>query len=121
MPKSIHPTVLAWGKGPAGGAGRRSSQAPAGQGLETLPLSASHMPDRSGLPSAVLGAGAPRFGCPLGILGTPAVGYFSHCAPRGAAIAIIATITLFIILTPDLFCFPASGPRLAGPAHKNLG
>src|SRR5206468_5637295 len=37
-------------------------------------------PERSGLPSAVLGAGALRFGRPSGNLGTAGVGYDGHCA-----------------------------------------
>src|SRR5258706_8998725 len=51
-------------------------------------FSASHIPEKSGLPSAVRGVGAPRFGNPLGVVGTPAVGYVSHCAGSGALIAI---------------------------------
>src|ERR1044071_3733301 len=42
----------------------------------------SHMPEKSGLPSAVRGAAAARFGLPSANRGTPAVGYFSHCADR---------------------------------------
>src|SRR5213078_367143 len=38
------------------------------------------IPDKSGLPSAVRGAGAARFGLPFGVRGMPGVGYFSHCA-----------------------------------------
>src|SRR5689334_12349438 len=33
-----------------------------------------HTPDRSGLPSAVLGVGPERFGLPSAVLGTPGVG-----------------------------------------------
>src|SRR4029450_336706 len=40
----------------------------------------SHIPVRSGLPSAVFGAGALRSGCPFGSLGTPAVGERGHWA-----------------------------------------
>src|SRR4051812_29659586 len=46
------------------------------------------MPDRSGLPSAVRGAGAARSTAPAVVLGTPAVGYFTHCADSGTAVAI---------------------------------
>jgi hypothetical protein len=68
------------------------------------------MPDKSGLPSAVLGAGALRFGWPLGVLGIPGVGYFNHWAPKGTAsgahtaIATMKTTTTmrFIILSPEL-------------------
>src|SRR6516165_7953463 len=54
-----------------------SAQPPGGQGRL---CSMSHIPERSGLPSAVRGAGALRSGRPSDVLGTPAVGYFSHCA-----------------------------------------
>jgi hypothetical protein len=50
-------------------------------------FSISHTPEKFGLPSAVLGVGAPRFGKPLGVLGTPAVGYFSHWLESRAGIA----------------------------------
>jgi hypothetical protein len=55
-----------------------------GQGLV---LSASQIPEKSGLPSAVLGVGAPKFGTPLGVFGTPAVGYCSHWADSITGIA----------------------------------
>src|SRR5260221_10281658 len=42
------------------------------------------MPEKSGLPSAVRGVGADRLGFPFAVLGTPAVGYFSHWATTGA-------------------------------------
>src|SRR6266850_41375 len=38
------------------------------------------MPDRSGLPSAVRGAGATRLGVPSARRGVPGVGYLSHWA-----------------------------------------
>src|SRR5688572_21405380 len=38
------------------------------------------IPDRSGLPSAVRGAGAERFGLPSGPFGTFGVGCNGHCA-----------------------------------------
>ena len=41
---------------------------------------ASHTPERSGVPSAVFGAGAERLGWPSGRRGTPGVGYRNHCA-----------------------------------------
>src|SRR5438093_13202872 len=43
-------------------------------------VSQPHMPLRSGLPSAVRGAGADRFGLPSAARGTPGVGYSSHWA-----------------------------------------
>src|SRR5262249_37078878 len=39
-----------------------------------------HMPERSGLPLAVRGAGEDRFGLPSEVFGTLGVGYPSHCA-----------------------------------------
>src|ERR1039457_6480557 len=44
------------------------------------------IPERSGLPSSVLGAGAARLGFPSGNRGIPEVGEFSHCAERGEEI-----------------------------------
>src|SRR5262245_30368917 len=40
----------------------------------------SQMPEKSGRPSAILGAGAERFGLPSGNRGMPAVGCLTHCA-----------------------------------------
>src|SRR6185295_18867773 len=45
----------------------------------------SQSPVKSGLPSAVRGAGASRFGLPSGVRGTPRVGYDGHCADSGDA------------------------------------
>src|ERR1700680_4894080 len=42
------------------------------------------MPDRSGLPSAVRGAGADRFALPAGVRGMPEVLIVSHCAAKEA-------------------------------------
>src|SRR3989475_10748031 len=38
------------------------------------------IPERSGLPSGVLGTGAERFGFPSRVRGIPGVGWRSHCA-----------------------------------------
>src|SRR5262245_45564574 len=48
-----------------------SAQPSGGHGLFD---SGSQIPEKSGLPSAVRGVGAARFGDPLGNFGTPAVG-----------------------------------------------
>src|SRR5436190_13135843 len=61
-----------------------SRQPPGGQGRLS---SGAHIPEKSGLPSVVLGAGASRFGVPLLLWGAPAVGYFSHCASTGVEVA----------------------------------
>src|SRR5947199_1180783 len=58
-----------------------SPQPPGGHGRL---CSISEMPERSGLPSAVGGAGALRSGLPSAVRGTPAVGYFSHWAETEA-------------------------------------
>src|SRR5947207_1177691 len=76
-----------------------SPQPPGGHGRL---CSISQMPDRSGFPSAVRGAGALRSGLPSAARGTPAVGYFSHwaerVADRDAAHAIARMpVTLFIV------------------------
>src|SRR5260221_85543 len=71
------------------GAGARSVPPPAGP---SCPSPRSHIPDRSGLPSVVRGAGAVKSDLPSGVLGTPAVGYGGHCAhTEGAMAATIAT------------------------------
>src|SRR6266850_889020 len=49
-------------------------------------LSHCHRPVRSGLPSAVRGAGAVRFGLPSAVRGMPGAGCFSHCASRGVLV-----------------------------------
>src|SRR5881409_2149348 len=56
------------------------------------------IPDKSGLPSAVRGAGAARFGLPSALRGMPGVGYFSHCAVSGVASTakMIGNMTRFI-------------------------
>src|SRR4051812_9030578 len=62
--------------------------APFGHGIRS---SVNHMPEKSGFPSAMRGVGAPRFGFPLGSLGTPAVGYLSHWADVGTEPQIAVT------------------------------
>src|SRR5438105_15163055 len=44
------------------------------------PRALRQIPERSGLPSDVLGVGAARFGLPSGVLGARAVGYGGHWA-----------------------------------------
>ena len=48
--------------------------------LGQLALSVSQIPEKSGVPSGVRGAGAEELNLPLAVRGTPAVGYFSHWA-----------------------------------------
>src|SRR5436305_12290764 len=51
------------------------------------------MPDKSGLPSAARGAGAPRSTAPVFVRGTPAVGYLTHCACNGSTTQIDKPMT----------------------------
>src|SRR6266699_834232 len=69
----------------------------------TLPMALSglimfHRPERSGLPSAVRGAGAVRFGLPSAVRGMPGVRYCAHCAASGVtnAVKVIAVVKIFI-------------------------
>src|SRR6185436_3272023 len=55
-------------------------------------FSGSQIPERSGLPSAVRGVGAWRLGDPFSNLGTPAVGYVSHCAKAGTLTTHVTTV-----------------------------
>src|SRR5215472_8078820 len=55
------------------------------------------MPERSGLPSGFLGAGAERSGLPSLVRGIPLVGTFSHCAAAGK-VAIITAAESELIL-----------------------
>src|SRR5687767_13080415 len=70
----------------------------------------SHRPERSGLPSGVRGAGADRFGLPSGLRGSPAVGWFNHCAARGALNAAVTT-TMSEAFTLATSCEVALRPR----------
>src|SRR5262245_27454042 len=75
----------------------------------------SQMPERSGLPSAVRGAGAVRSGCPAAFRGTFGVRIAGHCA--ASSIGVIAktktAIRTFIKFPPD----PGSSLR---PQHEAL-
>src|ERR1700722_5915477 len=84
------------------GSGRNSSFVPGGHSPVQGGL--LHTPLKSGLPLAMRGAGAFRFGLPSRVLGTCAVGYFSHCAttfngksPSSAVIAIVVRIRLRLL------------------------
>ena len=46
----------------------------------TLGSPVAQIPEKSGLPSAMRGEGADMSTLPSAFRGTPAVGYFSHCA-----------------------------------------
>src|SRR6516162_8060570 len=55
------------------------------------PRTRFQIPERSGFPSAVRGAGAGRFGFPSGFRGTPASRNAGHCANAGSASTAIIT------------------------------
>jgi hypothetical protein len=63
------------------------------------------MPEKSGLPSSVLGVGPSRFGLPSGVLGA-GVGYAGHCAIANVGTAVMketnknALNSVFILLIP---------------------
>src|SRR5579883_1992857 len=57
----------------------------------------SQMPLRSGLPSAVLGVGALRFGFPSAVRGTPGVGYEGHWAISAEGIKAITMASAAVI------------------------
>jgi hypothetical protein len=50
------------------------------------------MPEKSGLPSGILGVGPSRFGLPSGVLGTLADENAGHCARARGETAATATI-----------------------------
>src|SRR5262249_17258578 len=56
------------------------------------------IPDRSGLPSVVRGAGAVRSGLPSAVRGVPGAGWSIHCAASGVANAdkIVANTMVFM-------------------------
>src|SRR5215218_4322864 len=77
--------------GPSGGVGEAAAGGWPPGVAGGAPPPPRHRPERSGLPSAVLGAGAVRFGSPFGSRGTPGEGYDFHCANSdGDAVATIA-------------------------------
>jgi hypothetical protein len=71
--------------------GRPSVAAPPRPPPVFLPL--SQMPDKSGFPSAVLGAGAVRSSCPAAVLGTRGDGVEGHCAETTGVSKASAAIT----------------------------
>src|SRR2546426_12287743 len=70
----------------------------------TYPPPGIQSPDRTGLPSAVFGTGAERFGFPSGVRGMPAVGYFTHCAAASAVMRNDATMIGRAFMAILLFC-----------------
>jgi hypothetical protein len=69
------------GAGPGAGAAALPALAPPWRPARGGPLFARiHIPDRSGLPSALRGVGASITILPCASRGTPGVGNFGHCA-----------------------------------------
>src|SRR5580698_9354830 len=81
--------------------------APQGGPMFTHP----HMPDRSGFPSAVRGAGAARLGFPSAVCGTFGVAYPSHWAESTAGVTakIIAAaqLVLFVLIIRKIASYPS--------------
>src|SRR5215510_7470507 len=65
-------------------------------------------PVRSGLPSAVRGAGAARFGLRSEVRGMPGAGYFIHCASSGVVIPQIANPAIINTQNRNLLMISAS-------------
>src|SRR5271167_3149396 len=70
------------------------------------PPPSPHVPEKSGLPSAVRGVGAVRSGFPSGVFGTP-VGYDGHCAktatPPATKRLATATELIEVLIFPSFF------------------
>src|SRR5687767_10255184 len=75
---------------------------------------AIHRPERSGLPSAVRGAGAVRLGLPSAERGMPGVRSFSHCA-CGAVLNAKVARAMAIVLVRIAFLIVCD----AGPCDVN--
>src|SRR5687767_4890567 len=58
-----------------------------------MPPPPRHVPERSGLPSAVLGVGAYQSGSPSAVRGTPGVGCVGHCSACVGQQTVNATVT----------------------------
>src|SRR5262245_64500877 len=86
-----------------------------------LVFSAIHVPERSGVPSRLFGAGAVMFGEPSAVLGMPGVGYFSHCASANAGsmkATISATMLLDTITEPGIPHGRAVDSTVAGSTNQ---
>jgi hypothetical protein len=59
-----------------------------------------HSPERSGLPSAVRGAGAFMSGSPAAFFGTFGAGYRAHCAGKDGAIARVSETSPAVTFSP---------------------
>jgi hypothetical protein len=84
----ISPNVATGGV-PGGGGGGGAPRPPGFGNLTQLPA-------RSGLPSAVRGAGASRLTAPSAVRGTPLVGYFGHCADSDDDNAMVMATTVTV-------------------------
>src|SRR5438552_9596162 len=93
-------------------------------------------PERSGFPSAFLGAGADRLGLPSAIRGMPGVGYLSHCAAgaapiinTAASVSRRANMTILLLVRRGVrwstirLSYPLDARVLAGPRknHRSNG
>src|SRR5580658_8024242 len=69
-------------------------------------IGTSHRPVKSGLPSAVRGAGAERFGLPSAVRGMPGVGCCNHCAARGVTNGARTIAVRKIFIDPNISSQP---------------
>src|SRR5258708_26305098 len=97
--------------------GLRSATLPTAPSLVTI----CHRPARSGLPSAVRGAGAVRFGLPAAVRGMPGVRYCAHCAASGVihAVKMIAVVKIFIVPNTSRSYYTPKDRRM--PWRLNVG
>src|SRR5262245_25158132 len=75
----------------------------------------SQMPEKSGRPSVIFGAGAVRFGLPSGRRGIPGVGCFTHCALVDAV-----NNTRTVIVASPVCCLMSVLPRVQAPRARRL-
>src|ERR1700730_6751525 len=95
MPQSISRNCAAKGS--------NSCFVPAGHG-SLVHGGFSQTPLRSGLPSAVRGTGALKFGFPSRSFGTPCVGYGAHWAESAVAMAASNKDNRLVVIQQWLFC-----------------
>src|ERR1700687_3113037 len=107
------------------GAGAASVPPPAGP---SCPSPRIQFPEKSGLPSAVRGAGAVKSGLPSGVLGTPGVPYRGHCAESDGEIAVMIAIDATALSNGFMFGLavklrlkPTRKPRASVRGESSLG
>src|SRR5262249_20734286 len=82
-------------------------------------LSARHIPERSGLPSAVRCVGAFKFGFPSGVRGVPGSGSDNHCAEAVADVKISTISARLSDLTRFALRFKLNDTHLRTRCEEN--